>query len=317
MSARPENVGRSFKTQPYQGDHMFHSTHPKALLLLALSLPVAAHAESTLAKVKHSGEISVGYRETSVPFAYLDDKSQPVGFGFEICQRIVDGVKKATGRADLKTRLVPVTSSNRIPLLVGGNIDVECGSTTNNVERAKQVDFGINYFYTGTRFLVKAGTHFQSLESLKGKTVVSTLGTTNFRVIRNLMQEKQLGNDLLGAKDHTEAAQMVQSGRAFAFGMDDVLLFGLRAGAPNPSELAVVGESIQVEPYAPMIRKDDPEFKKVVDETIAGLMKSGEFLKIYNRWFTSPIPPKGINIQLPMGKELKENLKALSDKPAV
>jgi glutamate/aspartate transport system substrate-binding protein len=290
----------------------------RTLLLVACALPAMAFAQttSTLDKVKQSGAITIAYREASIPFSYLDDKAQPTGFSHEICLKIVDEVKKATGRADLKLQTQAVTSANRIPLLQNGTIDIECGSTTNNSERQKQVAFAINYFYTGTRFLVKTGTPVTSIDDLKGKTVVSTTGTTNYKIIRNLSEEKKLNIDLLGAKDHAESALMVQTGRAVAFGMDDILLYGLRASAQDPSQLAVVGEAIQVEPYAIMLRKDDPEFKKLVDATLTGLIKSGEFEKLYRKWFQSPIPPKGINLQAPMSKELIENLKVLSDKPA-
>jgi len=291
-------------------------TRLMTLSLLALAAPAFAQTTGTLDKVKQSGAITLAYRESSIPFSYLDDKAQPVGFGHEICLKIVDEVKKATGRSDLKVNLQAVTSANRIPLLQNGTIDIECGSTTNNSDRAKQVQFATNYFYTGTRFLVKAGTQIKSIEDLKGKTVVSTTGTTNFKILRNLNEEKKLGIELLGAKDHAESALMVESGRAVAFGMDDILLYGLRASSQNPSSLAVVGEPIQVEPYAIMLRKDDPAFKKLVDDTLAGLMKSGEFTKLYTKWFQSPIPPRGINLNAPMSAELIENMKLLSDKPA-
>ena len=290
----------------------------KTLSLLTLATPalVMAQTPSTLDKVKQAGTITLAYRESSIPFSYLDDKAQPVGFGHEICLKIVDDVKKATGRSDLKVNLQSVTSANRIPLLVNGTIDIECGSTTNNSTRGKQVQFATNYFYTGTKFLVKAGTAVKTIDDLKGKTIVSTTGTTNFQILRNLNEEKKLGMELLGAKDHAESALMVQTGRAVAFGMDDILLYGLRASAQNPAELAVVGEPIQVEPYAIMLRRDDPAFKTLVDGVLAGLMKSGEFEKLYKKWFQSPIPPKGINLNAPMGKELQDNLKLLSDKPA-
>ena len=286
------------------------------LSLLALAAPAFAQTPGTLDKVKQSGAITLAYRESSIPFSYLDDKAQPVGFGHEICLKIVDEVKKATGRSDLKVNLQAVTSANRIPLLQNGTIDIECGSTTNNSTRGKQVQFAINYFYTGTKFLVKTGTTVKTIEDLKGKTIVSTTGTTNFQILRNLNEEKKLGIDLLGAKDHADSALMVESGRALAFGMDDILLYALRASSQNPASLAVVGDAIQVEPYAIMLRKDDPAFKKLVDDTLAGLMKSGEFTKLYTKWFQSPIPPKGINLNAPMSPELVENLKALSDKPA-
>lgn len=294
------------------------NTTLKTLALIALVGPALASAQSggTLDKVKSSGEITLAYRESSIPFSYLDDKAQPVGFAHEICLRIVEDVKKATGRPDLKVNLQSVTSANRIPLLQNGTIDIECGSTTNNSDRAKQVQFATNYFYTGTRFLVKSGTQIKGIEDLKGKTVVSTTGTTNYKILRNLNEEKKLGIDLLAAKDHAESALMVESGRALAFGMDDILLYGLRASSQNPNSLAVVGEPIQVEPYAIMIRLGDPAFKALVDGTLARLMGSGEFTRLYTKWFMSPIPPRGINLNAPMSQELMDNLKRLSDKPA-
>jgi len=290
----------------------------KTLSLLILASPMLAQAQSTstLDKVKASGTITLAYRESSIPFSYLDDKAQPVGFGHEICLKIVDEVKKAVGKPDLKVALQSVTSANRIPLLQNGTIDIECGSTTNNSARGKQVQFATNYFYTGTRFLVKTGTAVKTIDDLKGKTIVSTTGTTNFQILRNLNEQNKLGMDLVAAKDHAESALLVESGRAVAFGMDDILLYGLRASSQNPASLAVVGEPIQVEPYAIMLRLDDPAFKKLVDATLANLMASGEFTKLYTKWFMSPIPPKGINLNAPMSKELLDNMKALSDKPA-
>jgi len=290
----------------------------RRLCLLALAAPLLAAAQTppTLDKVRQSGSITLAYREASIPFSYLDDKAQPTGFAYEICGKVVEAVKKATGHPDLKVQYQAVTSANRIPLLQNGTIDIECGSTTNNSERGKQVAFATNYFYTGTRFLVKAGTPVAKLSDLAGKQVVSTTGTTNYQIIRRLNEEQKLGIELLGAKDHAESALMVQTGRAVAFAMDDILLYGLKASAQNPAELAVVGEAIQVEPYAIMVRKDDPAFKKLVDDTIAGLVRSGEFEALYKKWFQSPIPPKGINLQAPMSKELQDNLKNLSDKPA-
>ncbi len=290
----------------------------RSLLLLAFAASACGTslAQATLDKIKAAGTMSVAYRESSIPFSFLDDKAQPVGFGYEICERIIDAVKKATGRADLKVSYQPVTSANRIPLLVNGTIDIECGSTTNNSDRAKQVAFAINYFYTGTRFLVRTDSGIKSLADINNKVLVSTTGTTNFRIMRNLITEQKLPIELIGAKDHAESALLVQSNRAAAFAMDDILLYGLRASAQNPAELAVVGEPIQVEPYAIMLRKDDPAFKTLVDGVVAGLMKSGEFEKLYKKWFQSPIPPKGINLNAPMDKALVDNLKTLSDKPA-
>ncbi|MDN3919883.1 amino acid ABC transporter substrate-binding protein [Roseateles violae] len=287
-----------------------------AALLLSASL-AQAQVPPTLDKIKANGSIAVAYRESSIPFSYLGADAQPVGFGWEICGKVVEQVKKTLGRPDLKVTTQAVTSQNRIPLLQNGTIDIECGSTTNNSERGKQVAFAINYFYTGTRFLIRAESPIKGLADLKGKKVVSTTGTTNYQVLRKLNAEQNLGFELLSAKDHAESALLVQQQRADAFGMDDILLYGLRASAANPAELAVVGEAIQVEPYAIMLRRDDPAFKKLVDETLTALIKSGEFEALYKKWFQSPIPPKGINLGAPMSKELQDNLKALSDKPAM
>lgn len=276
-----------------------------------------AQVPPTLDKVKASGSITVGYRESSIPFSYLGGDAQPTGFGWEICGKVVEQVRKVTGRADLKVNTQSVTGQNRIPLIQNGTVDIECGSTTNSVDRNKQVSFATNYFYTGTRFIVKTASSIKSLDDLKGKKVVSTTGTTNYQVLRKLNAEKGLGFELLAAKEHAESLLLVHQDRADAFGMDDILLYGLRATAKDPAELAVIGDPIQVEPYAIMLRKDDPAFKKLVDDTLAALIKSGEFETLYKKWFQSPIPPKGINLNAPMSKELKDNLKVLSDKPAL
>ena len=288
-----------------------------SLLMTCLCFAAQAQEASTLAKVKNSGVITIGYREASIPFSYLGSDGQPTGFGWEICGKVAEEVKRVTGRADLQIEKQSVTSQNRIPLMQNGTIDIECGSTTNNSERAKQVAFAINYFYTGTRFIVKAGSPVKTASDLAGKKVVSTTGTTNILVLRKLNQTQKLGFELINAKDHAESLLLVQQGRVDAFGMDDILLYGLRASASEPSSLAVVGEPIQVEPYAIMLRKDDPAFKKLVDDTLVRLIKTGEFERLYKKWFESPIPPKGINLNAPMSKELRENLKVLSDDPAV
>lgn len=307
---------RHYSPQTEQEKRMRHAMLKIVVAALALAASGSSVQAQTLDKVKGSGTITVAYRESSIPFSYLDDRAQPTGFGWEVCQRIVDQVKKATGRNDLKVATQAVTSANRIPLLVNGTIDVECGSTTNNSERAKQVAFATNYFYTGTRLLVKANSPVKNYADLAGKKVVSTVGTTNLRVMRTVNDERKLNFELIGAKDHAEAALLVQSDRADAFAMDDILLYGLKAAALNPAELAVVGDALQVEPYAIMLRKDDPAFKQLVDGVLAQLMDSGEFERLYRKWFQSPIPPKGVNLNAPMSKELADNIKARSDKPA-
>jgi len=289
-----------------------------ALAFFAIfTMTITGAMANTLEKAKTTGKFTLAYRESSIPFSYLGEDGKPLGFGWEMCKLIAEEVKKETGRKDLVVESQAVTSQNRIPLIQNGTVDVECGSTTNNSERGKQVTFGINYFYTGTRFLVKADSGIKSINDLKGKKVVSTTGTTNYQILRNLNDEKKYGFELLGAKDHADALLMVESGMAHAFGMDDILLYGLKASSKESAKLAVVGESIQVEPYAIMFRKDDPKFQALVNKVITNSIKSGEFEKAYKKWFQTNIPPKNINLNAPMSKELKDNLKALSDKPAL
>jgi glutamate/aspartate transport system substrate-binding protein len=308
MSRRLEPV-QQFMARP--------KTRGRMLMLVAvLAFAAPAAAESTLEKAKRTGTLAVAYRETSMPFSYIDANGVPTGFGYDICLRIAEEVRRVTGRADLKVIDQPVTSVNRIPLMQNGTSDVECSSTTNNSERQKQVAFSINYFYTGTRLLVKAGSPVRSFDDLRDQVVVSTAGTTNLRLVRNLSEAHKLNIELLAAKDPAESALAVQSGRAVAYAMDDIILYFLRASSVDPLQWAVVGEPIQVEPYAIMFRRDDPSFKQLVDATLTRMIRSGEFEKLYDKWFMSPIPPKGVNLQIPMSRELRENLKALSDKPA-
>ena len=289
-----------------------------ALAFFAIfTMTITGAMADTLEKAKTTGKFTLAYRESSIPFSYLGEDGKPLGFGWEMCKLIAEEVKKQTGRKDLVVESQAVTSQNRIPLIQNGTVDVEWGSTTNNSERGKQVTFAINYFYTGTRFLVKADSGIKSINDLKGKKVVSTTGTTNYQILRNLNDEKKYGFELLGAKDHADALLMVESGMANAFGMDDILLYGLKASSKESAKLAVVGESIQVEPYAIMFRKDDPKFQALVNKVITNSMKSGEFEKAYKKWFQTNIPPKNVNLNAPMSKELKDNLKALSDKPAL
>ena len=288
-------------------------------LMVAVALAAVAtgaQAADTLAKIAASGKITLAYRESSVPFSYLDGPGKPIGFSVELSNAVVEAVKKKLNKPNLEVALMPVTSQNRIPLLSNGTIDLECGSTTNNSARAKDVSFAINHFYTGTRLLVKKSSHIKDYADLAKKTVTSTTGTTNALVMRKYNAEKNLDMDIVLAKDHADAFLLVESGRAVAFAMDDILLYGLIANAKNPSEFEVVGEALQVEPYACMLAKDDKEFKKLVDDTFIGLMKSGEFEKMYNKWFLQPIPPKNVPLNLPMSQQLRDNIQSPSDKPA-
>jgi ABC-type amino acid transport substrate-binding protein len=285
-------------------------------VLLTAAVASSASAQ-TLKKIADSGKITVSYREASVPFSYLIGSKKAIGFSVELTEAIIDDVRTKVKKPNLEISYMPVTSQNRIPLLVNGTYDLECGSTTNNSARGKDVAFSTNFFYTGTRLLTKKSSGIKNYADLSGKTVASTTGTTNAQVIRKYSAEKNLNMQLILGKDHDDSLLLVETDRALAFAMDDILLFGLRANSKNPDSLVVVGDSLQVEPYACMLRKDDPEFKKVVDGAINRLMKSGEFSKLYTKWFESPMAPKGTNLGLPMSQQLKDNLKAQSDKPAM
>jgi glutamate/aspartate transport system substrate-binding protein len=287
------------------------------ITLFALSgLGLSAYAQQrtgTLKKIMDTGVVKIGHRDASVPFSYLDDKQRPIGYGMDICMKIVDRIKAELKMPKLKVEYVPVTSQTRIPILTGGNIDMECGSTTNSVERQKQVAFAPTYFMTGTKIIVKKSSGIKGYDDLKGKTVVFTQGTTNERAMKAYNDEKKLGINFIPAKDHAESFLAVETGRAVAFPMDDILLYGLKAGARNPDDYEVIGEFLSDDPYAIMLRKDDPEFKKLVDSTVIGLYKSGEINKIYSKWFESKIPPKGINLGFPMSEALKAAIKNPND----
>jgi ABC-type amino acid transport substrate-binding protein len=291
----------------------FKTLFPLAIVAAAIAAPVSA---DTLKKVAESGRITLSYRESSVPFSYVAGAGKPVGFSMDLGNAIVAEIKRQINKPVLEVNYMPVTSQNRIPLLVNGTIDLECGSTTNNSARGKDVAFAINHFYTGTRLLVKKTSGIKNYADLSGKPVASTTGTTNAQVMRKVNQDRNLNMNILLGKDHSDSMLLVDAGRAVAFAMDDVLLFGLVATAKNPAEWDVVGDSLQVEPYACMLRKDDPQFKALVDRVITAQIKSGEFERSYNKWFMSPIPPNNINMKLPMSDDLKKNLKELSDKPA-
>ncbi len=285
-------------------------------MALAATLPASGACADTLQKIADSGRITLAYRESSVPFSYLGGPGQPIGFGVDVALRVADAVKQATGRRDLEVRWQAVTSQNRIPLVANGTVDLECGSTSNTASRAKSVGFAVNYFYTGPRLLVKKDSPVRSFNDLAGKPVAVTTGTTSFRLLRQLDLERQAGMTIIAGRDHVDSFLLVDAGRAVAFAMDDILLYGQILNAKRPAQWQVVGEPLQVEPYACMLRKDDPRFKRLVDRVIVGMMVSGEFERLYDKWFRSPIPPRGRSLNLPMSRELRENLRARSNRPA-
>jgi glutamate/aspartate transport system substrate-binding protein len=278
-------------------------------LLAAIALGFAAGAaaqEGTLKKIKDAGSITLGHRDASIPFSYYDDNQRPVGYAMDLCLRIVDAVKRDLKMPDLKVNYQLVTSANRIPLMANGTIDLECGSTTNNLEREKQVSFTITHFVTANRWVAKKSARIHALNDLKGKTIVSTAGTTNIKQITEINAQQNLGMNIISANGHPEAFQMVETGRAVAFVMDDILLYSLAAQSRNPKEYEISPIALSVEPYGIMLRKDDTAFKKVVDAAMVNIYKSGEINKIYDKWFLKPIPPKGLNLNVPMSALFKK-----------
>src|SRR6478672_6628312 len=266
-----------------------------------------AHAQEigTLKKIKDTGSITLGVRDSSIPLSYLDDKQSYQGYSIDLCMKVVSALQKQLGLSSLNVKMNPVTSATRIPLMANGTIDLECGSTTNNLERQKQVAFAPTTFVTANRLLAKKASNIKTLDDMKGKTLVSTSGTSNLKQVTALNGERNLGMNIMAAKDHAEAFLMVETNRAVAFAMDDVLLASLAASSKAPAEYTISSEALSVEPYAIMMRRDDPEFKKAVDNAIVALFKSGEIDRIYAKWFQSPIPPKGINLNIPMSAPLK------------
>ena len=274
----------------------------------------AQELTGTLKKIKDSQTIAVGHRESSIPFSYYDDKNQVVGYSQELVMKVVDAVKQKLSLPGLQVKLIPVTSQNRIPLIQNGTIDIESGSTTNNLERQQQVDFSDTMFVIGTRLLVKKDSGINDFPDLKGKNVVVTAGTTSERLLREMNEKNNMGMNIISAKDHGESFLTLQSGRAVAFMMDDALLAGERAKARQPDEWIIVGTPQSKEAYGMMMRKGDDQFKKLVDEVVAKAETSGEADKLYQKWFLSPIPPKGLNLNLPMSDDMKQLFKNPNDK---
>jgi glutamate/aspartate transport system substrate-binding protein len=290
---------------------------PKLIAVFAVcgALCGAAQAQesSTLKKIKEANAITIGVRETSIPFSYLDGQQEYRGYTIDLCMKVVAAIQKQLGLPQLKVNLNPVTSATRVPLMANGTIDLECGSTTNNVERQKQVAFAPTMFLTATRLLSKKSSGIQGLADLRGKTMVSTSGTSNLKELVEMNAAKNLGINIVTAKDHAEAFLMVETGRAVAFGMDDILLASLAATSKSPGDYAISKEALTPEPYGIMMRRNDPVFKKLVDGAVTEVYTSGEINRLYGKWFQSPIPPKGINLNWPMSEQLKRNFAKPSD----
>jgi glutamate/aspartate transport system substrate-binding protein len=250
----------------------------------------AQELTGTLKKIKDTGAITLGHRESSVPFSYYDDNQRVIGYAMDLCYRIVDAVKSNLKVNGLEVKLNPVTSATRIPLIANGTVDLECGSTTNNLEREKQVSFTITHFVTANRFVSKKSANLKTVDDLKGKTIVSTSGTTNIKQINEIGAERHLDLNIIAAKDHAEAFLMVETDRAAAFVMDDILLSSLVATSKSPADYVISAKALSVEPYGIMLRRDDPAFKKVVDDEMTATYKSGAINAIYEKWFLKPRP---------------------------
>ena len=284
--------------------------------LIASTPVLAQELNGTLKKIKDTGSVTMGIRESSFPLSYLDASQKPIGYHIDICQRIIDEIKTKLKLPALKVNYQPVTSQNRISLVTNGTVDLECGSTTNNEARQKQVAFAPTTYITQVRMAVKKASGITSLAQLGGKTVATTTGTTSVALLRANEKSKNLDFKEVYGKDHADSFLLLETDRASAFVMDDNLLLGLIVSSKSPQDYAVVGEPLSVEPIAIMFRKDDPQFKGMVHATVRDMAKRGEITKLYDKWFMSPIPPRGVNLNFPMSEALKKAVADPNDLPA-
>ena len=273
----------------------------------------AVHAAGVLDRVGAGGKLLIGHRESSIPFSYVDADKKPVGYAVDLCLKLAEAVRKKTGAKNMQVEMVQVTSANRIAMVAECKVDLECGSTTNNAERREKVAFTVPHFITGARLLVRANARIDRIEDLEGKKLVSTKGTTPLKAAEQANRERLLGVTILEAPDHAKAVEMVEKGDADAFVMDDVLLYGLAANRPKPDALKVVGKFLTTEPLAIMLSKNDPEFKKLVDEEMRRLIVSKEIQPVYDKWFLKPIPPNDKALNLPVSYLLRDFWKYPSD----
>lgn len=286
-----------------------------AAAALAAAAPALAQAPSgTLAKVKESGEIRLGHREVSIPFSYLDDQQKPVGFAMDLCAKVVDAVKAELKLPSVQVKLQPVQLSNQIPLIQNGTIDMVCGPATNTLERQKVVSFSNTIFISSIRAVVRKDSTIKTFEDMAGKAVAFTAASTSIGLMATREQEKKFQVNKVLSPDHAASFLTLTTGRTEAFVMDDILLASLVANSPTPATWRLVDDPLRVEPYGLIVRKDDPQFKAIVDRTLAALYKSGEFTRLYNKWFLSPIPPKGLNLNFPMSAPLKGALENPNDR---
>lgn len=297
------------KTKP-----LLTSAFALAALSLVTETSYGQGSQPTLAKIESTNLIAVGHRETSVPFSYVDTNNNVVGFSQDLCNKVIDAVKLKTKHPDLRVRFIPVTSQNRIPLVQNGTIDLECGVTTNLTSRQNQVAFSDTFFVATTRLLTRKDSGIKDFPDLAGKTVVTNQGTTSERILRKMNEEKKMNMSIISAKDYGEGRATLETGRAVAYMMDDVLLAGTRSLTAKPSDWALVGTPQSSEAYGFMMRKDDPEFKKLVDDAMSQVMRSPEIKTLYDKWFTKPVPPKNINFEFPMSGTMQKLFAEPNDK---
>ncbi len=285
-------------------------------LMVGLWLPgVVAHATDTLAKIRDKQTITIAHREASIPFSYLDQNGKPVGYAVDLCLKVAEAVRRELKLSHLKVDFLAVSTTTRIPAIAEGKADLECGSTTNNAERRKQVAFTIPHFIAAVRMAVRANSGIHSWSSLRDKRVVTTKGTTTVKLLNDRDKVRALNLTLLEGRDHDDSFAMVERGEAEAFTMDDALLYGLRASAKNPDAFVIVGDLLSAEPYAIMLPRDDPAFKAVVDREMARIIHDGEFVALYDKWFKSPLPSKNMmNMNMPMSHLLRDTLRFPTDK---
>ncbi|QIL81744.1 amino acid ABC transporter substrate-binding protein [Diaphorobacter sp. HDW4A] len=281
-------------------------------VLFALSTSITAQAEGVLDRIAKGAPLVIAHREASIPFSYVQE-GKPVGYALELCLRIAEQVRKQTGAKDMPVQLMQVTPANRVEMVKSGKADLECGSTTNNATRRKDVSFTMAHFITGARILVAADSKIDSVDDLAKKNVVSTKGTTPLAALEQLNRARYLQMTILTAPDHAAAFEMVQKGQADAFVMDDVLLAGLAASSTDPKAVKLVGRFLTTEPLAIMLPKDDLAFKKLVDDEMRRMIKSGEINALYDKWFTKPIPPMQRSLDLPTSYLLRDFWKYPTD----
>ncbi|WP_407186959.1 amino acid ABC transporter substrate-binding protein [Bradyrhizobium centrosematis] len=292
---------------------------PRMLALLTATVATVflvstAQAGPTLDNIKSKKTITIGYREASIPFSYLGAGQQPVGFSLDLCAHVVDRLKADLGTPDLQVKLTPVNSSNRIPLIQNGTIDIECGGTASNKQRLQQVSFSVSTFASQTAWLAKTSSGLNAPSDLKGKTVVVTQGSDALDIAKGISQKDGLNLTIAQAKDHAESLLLLTTGRAAAWVEADILLAGMRADYSKPADLSFLKANYgTIYYYGLMFSKDDPDFKKMVDDVLSKLMASGEFTRIYDKWFMAAIPPKNINLDFPMTDALKERVAHPSD----